>query len=110
MTVEFKLFGEDFVARNGGPMFKFTVAISFVVSCCPRRVVDYYWTKLTDGGGKPIQGGWLKDKCGLSWQIFRPRLWSSAAARIARATRVMQAMLQMVRLDIKRLKTAAKAK
>ena len=69
MTVEFKLLGQDFVGLNGGPVFKFTEAISFVVSCQTQREVDYYWKKLTSGGGKPVQCGWLKDKYGMCWQI-----------------------------------------
>lgn len=111
MTVEFKLFGQDFVALNGGPLFKFTEAISFVVSRQTQREVDYYWKKLISGGGKPIQCGWLKDKFGLFWQIVPtalPELFGGKDR--AKAARVMQAMMQMTKLDIKRLKAAAKAK
>ena len=108
MTVEFQLEGEDFVAFNGGPMFKFTEAISFVVNCETQEEVDYYWKKLS-AGGKEVQCGWLKDKFGLSWQIvptILPELLSDKDA--AKSQRVMQAMLEMVKLDIKKLKQAAK--
>ena len=108
MTVEFQLEGEDFVALNGGPMFKFTEAISFVVNCETQEEVDYYWRKLSTGG-KEVQCGWLKDKFGLSWQIvptILPELLSDKDA--AKSQRVMQAMLEMVKLDIKKLKQAAK--
>jgi len=108
MTVEFQPEGEDFVALNGGPMFKFTEAISFVVNCETQEEVDYYWKKFS-AGGKQVQCGWLKDKFGLSWQIvpaILPELLSDKDA--AKSQRVMQAMLEMVKLDIKKLKQAAK--
>src|SRR5207247_3082920 len=108
MTVEFQREGEDFVALNGGPMFKFTEAISFVVNCETQEEVDYYWRKLSTGG-KEVQCGWLKDKFDLSWQIvptILPELLSDKDA--AKSQRVMQAMLEMVKLDIKKLKQAAK--
>jgi len=108
MTVGFQLEGEDFVALNGGPMFKVTEAISFVVNCETQEEVDYYWKKLS-AGGKEVQCGWLKDKFDLSWQIvptILPELLSDKDA--AKSQRVMQAMLEMVKLDIKKLKQAAK--
>ena len=111
MTVQFQLFGQDFVALNGGPVFKFTEAVSFVVSCTTQREVDYYWKKLIAGGGEPSQCGWLKDKYGLSWQIVPTVLMELFSGKDrAKATRVMQAMLQMKKLDIKRLKQAAAAR
>ena len=110
MTVEFKLPGQDFVALNGGPVFKFTEAISFVVNCRTQREVVYYWKKLS-AGGKEIQCGWLKDKYGLCWQIVPTVLMELLKSKDrAKAGRVMQAMMQMVKLDIKALKTAAKKK
>jgi len=111
MTVEFQLEGQDFIALNGGPHFKFTEAISFVVSCKTQAEVDYYWNKLTADGGKEVQCGWLKDKFGLSWQVvptILPELLSDKDA--AKSQRVMEAMLQMVKLDIKKLKQAAERK
>jgi predicted 3-demethylubiquinone-9 3-methyltransferase (glyoxalase superfamily) len=111
MTVEFQLEGQDFIALNGGPHFKFTEAISFVVSCKTQAEVDYYWNKLTADGGKEVQCGWLKDKYGLSWQVvptILPELLSDKDA--AKSQRVIEAMLQMVKLDIKKLKQAAERK
>jgi predicted 3-demethylubiquinone-9 3-methyltransferase (glyoxalase superfamily) len=108
MTVEFQLFGQDFIALNAGPDFKFTEAISFMVRCKTQRDVDYYWRKLTAGGGEPSACGWLKDKYGLSWQITPTVLMDLISSKDrAKAARVMQAMLQMTKIDIKRLKQAA---
>src|SRR5688572_3051479 len=111
MTVEFELFGQEFVALNGGPHFRFTEAISFVIHCKTQREVDYYWQKLSSGGGETSQCGWLKDKFGLSWQIVPTALLDLFKSKDrAQSTRVMQAMLQMTKLDIKKLKQAAAAK
>jgi len=110
MTVEFQLFGQNFVALNGGPDFKFTEAISFMVNCRTQREVDYYWKKLT-AGGKEVQCGWLKYKYGLSWHIVPTVLMDLLNSKDrAKSARVMQAMLAMVKIDIKRLKKAAAAK
>jgi predicted 3-demethylubiquinone-9 3-methyltransferase (glyoxalase superfamily) len=110
MTVEFQLEGQEFVALNGGPHFKFTEAISFVVNCETQEEVDYYWEKLSHGG-KEVQCGWLKDKYGLSWQLVPTVLGELLSDKdAAKAQRVMQAMLKMVKLDIKKLKQAAKQK
>lgn len=108
MTVEFQLFGQTFVALNGGPVFEFNESVSFVVHCRTQREVDHYWRKLTAGGGRPSQCGWLKDKYGLSWQIVPTVLPDLIGSKDrAKATRVMQAMLKMSKLDLKRLKQAA---
>jgi predicted 3-demethylubiquinone-9 3-methyltransferase (glyoxalase superfamily) len=110
MTVEFQLEGQEFVALNGGPYFKFTEAISFVVNCETQEEVDYYWEKLS-AGGKEVQCGWLKDKYGLSWQIVPMVLGELLSDKdAAKSQRVMDAMLKMVKLDIKKLKQAAKQK
>jgi predicted 3-demethylubiquinone-9 3-methyltransferase (glyoxalase superfamily) len=110
MTVEFQLEGQEFVALNGGPMFKFTEAISFVVNCETQEEVDYYWEKLS-AGGKEVQCGWLKDKFGLSWQIVPTVLGELLSDKdAAKAQRAMEAMLKMVKLDIKKLKQAANGK
>ena len=110
MTVEFQLEGQQFIALNGGPIFKFTEAISFVVNCETQEEVDYYWEKLSQGG-KEVQCGWLKDKHGLSWQIVPTVLGELLSDKdAAKSQRVMQAMLKMVKLDIKKLKQAAKGK
>ena len=107
MVVNFELEGQEFVALNGGPQFKFTEAISFVVHCETQEEVDSYWSKLTKGGNES-QCGWLKDKYGLSWQItpnILPKLLSDPDRQ--KANRVMQAMLPMKKIDIKKLKEAA---
>ncbi len=110
MTVEFQLEGQEFVALNGGPHFKFTEAISFVVNCETQEEVDYYWEKLSEEG-KEVQCGWLKDKFGVSWQIVPTILGELLSDKdAAKSQRVMQAMLKMVKLDIKKLKQAAKGK
>jgi len=108
MTVEFQLAGQKFVALNGGPHFKFTEAVSFVVNCRTQAEIDRYWKKL-GAGGEAGQCGWLKDKFGLSWQIvptILPGLLSGKDA--AKSQRVMQALINMVKLDIWKLKQAAK--
>ena len=108
MTVEFQLDGQDFVALNGGPQFKFTEAVSMVVNCKTQAEVDWFWKKLSAGGEK-VQCGWLKDKYGLSWQIVPTVLGELLSGKdVAKSQRVMQAMLKMVKLDIKKLKQAAK--
>ncbi|HEU4640646.1 MAG TPA: VOC family protein [Candidatus Binatia bacterium] len=106
MTVAFQLDGQEFVALNGGPQFKFTEAISFVVNCQTQEEVDDYWKKRSDGG-QEVQCGWLKDKYGLSWQIV-PTILSEMLKDPdpKKAERVMTAMLQMKKLDIKGLKQA----
>ncbi|MCX6950725.1 MAG: VOC family protein [Verrucomicrobia bacterium] len=109
MTVPFKLFGQDFVALNGGPVFQFNESISFVVNCTTQREVDTYWRKLAAGGGRTSQCGWLKDKFGVSWQIVPVRLIELVSSKdAAQAGRVMQAMLTMTKIDLKRLEKAAK--
>jgi predicted 3-demethylubiquinone-9 3-methyltransferase (glyoxalase superfamily) len=111
MTVEFQLEGQDFIALNGGPQFKFTEAISFVVSCKMQAELDYYWNKLTADGGKEVQCGWLRDKFGLSWQIVPSVLGELLTSKdAAKSQRVMEAMLKMVKLDVKKLQAAAAGK
>src|SRR5260221_404429 len=110
MTVEFQLEGQDFVAVNGGPHFKFTEAVSFVVNCETQAEVDRFWKRLS-AGGKEVQCGWLKDKYGLSWQIVPTVLSELLSSKdAAKSQRVMEAMLKMVKLDIQKLKQAAKQK
>lgn len=109
MTVSFKLFGQDYTALNGGPVFKFNESISFVVKCETQRELDTYWKKLTSGGGKAVQCGWLKDKYGISWQIVPTVLFELVGGKDkARSSRVMQALMRMTKLEIKKLKVAAK--
>lgn len=106
MVAEFELEGMGFTALNGGPNFKFTEAISMSIDCKDQAEVDYFWTKLSESG-QPGQCGWLKDKFGLSWQVVPealPRLLGDPDA--AKASRVMQAMLQMTKIDVAKLEAS----
>jgi len=106
MTVAFQLDGQEFVALNGGPIFTFSPAISFVVNCETQEEVDKLWEKLSEGGEKG-QCGWLKDKYGVSWQIVPTVLGEMLHDRDAeKSERVMKAMLQMNKIDIEGLKKA----
>ena len=106
MTATFEIEGQEFVALNGGPQFKFTEAISFVVNCETQKEIDEMWEKLSHGGEQG-QCGWLKDKYGLSWQVVPPVLGEMLQDKDAKKSeRVMKAMLQMNKLDIKTLKQA----
>ena len=110
MTVSFELDGQEFIALNGGPQFKFTEAISFSVNCKTQREVDRLWQKLSKDGAKG-RCGWLKDKFGLSWQINPTVLGEMLGDKDPeKAERVMQAMLQMDKLEIKKLKQAYEAR
>lgn len=106
LTVSFTLAGQDFIALNGGPHFTFSPAISLFVKCADQAEVDRFWDRLLDGG-QPSQCGWLTDRFGVSWQIV-PTILSKMLSDPdpARAERVMQAMLQMIKLDIAALKKA----
>lgn len=108
MIVEFELDGQRFTALNGGPTFKFNEAISFQVSCKTQDEVDHYWNNLSQGGdGQAQQCGWLKDKFGVSWQIVPEVLGELlGSADAEKSQRAMQAMLQMKKLDIAKLKSA----
>jgi predicted 3-demethylubiquinone-9 3-methyltransferase (glyoxalase superfamily) len=108
MTVAFELDGQTFTALNGGPLFKFNEAISLQVNCETQEEVDYFWKKLSeDGDEKAQQCGWLKDKYGLSWQIVPTALIEMITDSDYRKTeRVMEALLQMKKLDIEKLKQA----
>ena len=107
MVVTFRLDGQEFMALNGGPHFKFTEAISLFVRCETQEEVDDLWKKLTAGGGAPSQCGWLKDKYGLSWQIVPTALGEMMSdPDPEKSKRVMNAMLQMKKLDINTLKQA----
>lgn len=111
MVVDFTIMGQRFSALNGGPMFKFTEAISLVVHCQTQREVDYYWKALTAGGGETSQCGWLKDKYGVSWQVVPdPVLALITGKDAAKSARVMQAVMGMTKLDLKACLKAATAK
>jgi predicted 3-demethylubiquinone-9 3-methyltransferase (glyoxalase superfamily) len=104
MTVTFQLDGQDFMAINGGPVFKFTEAISFMVNCETQQEIDELWEKLSEGGEKS-RCGWLKDKYGLSWQIV-PAILGELMSDPVKAASVMKAVLQMDKLDIEVMKQA----
>ncbi len=103
LTIAFELDGQKFTAINGGPMFRFTEAVSFVVRCDSQQEVDEYWAKLSAGGSEG-QCGWLKDKFGLSWQIVPARL-----PELIKQPKAMQAMLRMKKLEIAELERAAQS-
>jgi len=110
MTIEFELDGQRFTALNGGPTFKFTEAISLVVRCETQQEIDYFWEKLSEGGQK-VECGWVKDKFGLSWQVW-PTIMAELLTTGDSATtdRVMRAMMSMKKLDVEDLKKAAEGK
>ena len=102
ITVSFELDGQQFTAMNGGPGHNFTDAISLVVRCESQEEIDHYWYRLIEGGGSEVACGWLKDKFGLSWQIV-----PSNIGELVKHPKGFQAMMQMKKLDIAALKSAA---
>ena len=107
LTVTFEIMGQEFMALNGGPEFKFDEAISLMIPCDTQEEIDYYWDKLTAAGGQPVQCGWLKDKFGLSWQVV-PRIIEKHLndKDQAKTNRVMKAVMGMVKLDIAEIEKA----
>lgn len=106
LTMTFELEGRQFMALNGGPMFKFNESVSLVVNCEDQKEIDYYWDKLTSGGQESMCG-WLKDKFGLSWQVVPTELGKLMSSKEpGKAQKVMTALLQMKKLDINTLKNA----
>lgn len=105
MTAEFALNGQQFLALNGGPQFKFSEAISFVVNCETQKEIDYYWDKLLSGG-QAQACGWLKDQFGLSWQIVPVQMEKLMTGPPEKTGRAMQAMMKMVKLDIRVMQDA----
>jgi predicted 3-demethylubiquinone-9 3-methyltransferase (glyoxalase superfamily) len=107
MTVTFELDGQPFTALNGGPQFKFTEAISFVVSCANQQEVDHFWEKLSGSGGEEVECGWLKDRFGVAWQILPAAMMEMLEDKDPeKSRRVMGAVLTMKKLDIATLKRA----
>lgn len=107
LTVDFTLAGQKFIGLNGGPQFSFTEAVSFSIDCADQAEVDRYWDALIDGGGSASACGWLKDRFGVSWQVIPkqlPELLNGADA--GGAARAMEAMLQMTKLDVAKLRRA----
>ena len=109
MVGEIEILGMEFLLLNGGPEFKFNESVSFMITCENQQEVDYYWDKLTEGGA-PSACGWLKDKFGLSWQVTPRRLMELVSDPDRdKAARVMQAMMQMTKIEIPALEEAASA-
>ena len=98
LTAAFELEGQKFVALNGGPRFKFSEAISFVINCETQDEIDYFWDKLTSDGGQESMCGWLKDKFGLSWQVVPAEIGSLLTGE--KSNQVMQAIMQMKKIDL----------
>lgn len=108
MIVKFSIAGQEFTALNGGPQFPHTEAVSFVINCSSQREVDTFWRKLTADGGRASMCGWLKDKYGLSWQVVPTEAIELLQSRDkARSQRVMAAIMQMQKLELKTLRRAA---
>ena len=101
LTVDFEINGQRFTALNGGPMFKFTEAISFQVFCDTQQEIDHYWNKLTENGGEESYCGWLKDKYGISWQIV-PAVLPDLMKDPEKSGRVTKVFLQMRKFDIEK--------
>jgi predicted 3-demethylubiquinone-9 3-methyltransferase (glyoxalase superfamily) len=111
MTVEWEIEGQRFVGINGGPQFKFDEAVSFQIQCKDQDEVDYYWEKLTAGGGKEGKCGWVSDKYGLAWQVTPAGIDELFAdADPERSRRAMEAMLKMSKLDIGAMRAAAEGR
>ena len=107
MTVDFELDGLRVSGLNGGPAFNFTEAASFFIDCQDQAEVDYYWDKLIEGGGKPSQCGWLKDRFGFSWQVVPKQLFATLGGPDAAGReRAMKAMMQMTKLDVAKMQAA----
>jgi len=104
MVVNFELNGRKFIGLNGGPHFKFNEAVSFVIECETQDEIDYYWSKLTEGGQESMCG-WLKDKFGVSWQII-PTVLSKLMSDPSKSERVVKAFMQMKKFDIEKLMQA----
>ena len=104
LTISFELNGQRFIGLNGGPAHQFNEAVSFVVNCDTQEQIDYYWSKLLEGGGSEIACGWLKDKFGLRWQVTPTNI-----GQLVRHPKAMQAMMQMTKFDIAELERAAQS-
>jgi predicted 3-demethylubiquinone-9 3-methyltransferase (glyoxalase superfamily) len=107
LTITFQIEGQEFLALNGGPHFKFNEAISFIIHCKTQKEIDYYWNKFIKGGGTESMCGWLKDKFGVSWQVVPEQIIEMMTSKDKKkSARVMEAILKMRKLDLKILKEA----
>jgi predicted 3-demethylubiquinone-9 3-methyltransferase (glyoxalase superfamily) len=107
LVVEFEIEGQKFLGLNGGPQFKLSEAVSFIVNCDSQAEIDYYWEKLSADGGQTSQCGWLKDKFGLSWQVTPSKIgdWITASDK-KKSARVFAEVMKMEKLDIATLEQA----
>ena len=105
LTVSFEIDGREYVALNGGPLYKFTPAFSLAVECENQEEIDYYWEKLTGDGGEESYCGWLKDKYGLSWQIV-PSILSELMKDPVKAEKIMSVFMEMRKFDLEKIKNA----
>jgi predicted 3-demethylubiquinone-9 3-methyltransferase (glyoxalase superfamily) len=110
MTVSFELDGEEFVALNGGPQFKFTEAVSLVIGCETQEEIDYYWEKLAGDGGEEVECGWVADKYGLSWQVVPSKFFAEWVKDAAGLERVTREVWRMKKLDLATLENAFEGK
>ena len=107
IVVNFRIFGQDFIALNGGPQFPHSEAISFQIPCSDQGEIDHYWDLLTKDGGQESQCGWLKDKFGISWQVTSPEMMKYLGGSDAQGSeRATQAMLKMKKIDLEQMKRA----
>ena len=107
VVVNFKIFGRDFIALNGGPQFPHSEAISFQIPCATQQEIDHYWSLLTSHGGQESQCGWLKDKFGVSWQITSPEMMNYLSGEDAEGSaRATKAMLGMKKIDLNEMRQA----
>lgn len=104
LTIEYQIFGQDFVALNGGPQFPHTNAVSFMIPCKDQAEIDYYWNAILKSGGQEDQCGWIRDKFGVAWQIFPERLMDMHKDKNpAKRKAAMDAMMKMVKIDLSEL-------
>lgn len=107
IVVNFRIFGQDFIALNGGPQFPHSEAISFQIPCADQAEIDHYWDLLTKDGGQESQCGWLKDKFGISWQVTSPEMMKYLGGSDAQGSeRATQAMLTMKKINLEQMKRA----
>lgn len=109
LTADFEIEGQSFMILNGGPQFKHSEAISFVLNCKDQNEIDYYWERLTSNGGEESECGWLKDPYGISWQVVPEEMGELIKNSGSNAVKVMEALLQMKKLDLNKLREVAKS-
>lgn len=109
MVINFIINGQEFIALNGGPVYKLNEAVSFMIYCDSQDEIDFYWDKLTADGGEESQCGWLKDKFGLSWQIVPAQLGKYFSGTPEQTENVMKEVMKMIKLDVNKMEEAYKS-